>query len=389
MKVLFLSHYPLLYGANRSLLNLIKELIKLGVDPYVITTEKGDFTDELERNEIKYTIFNLSWGFVNKEEYTGIRGLKNRLKLFQDDYRSAKKLASIVGGQEFDLIYSNSSVISTGFYLARELKLPHFWHIREFADLHYNLIPVVGLKLFKVLLSHSSAVILVSECLKTHYSIGNSKTHVVYNGIATQDKFLEYRSITEGSIKRQDGKFIFCIVGLITPDKGQINAIKAIELLNNKYKNLKLIVAGEGESKYVSESIYGYIDENKINNIEFLGHVKDPFSVFQSSNVTLMCSKNEAMGRVTVESMCVGTPVIGLNSGGTKELIQHNRTGLLYDGTVQDLALQMERLILDAKLRENLAMSGWDWAYKNCTQEKYGQTIHQVMLDVYENKLAN
>jgi len=40
-----------------------------------------------------------------------------------------------------------------------------------------------------------------------------------------------------------------------------------------------------------------------------------------------MCSRHEAMGRVTVEAMSACLPVIGFDNGGTAELIEHERSG--------------------------------------------------------------
>ena len=92
-----------------------------------------------------------------------------------------------------------------------------------------------------------------------------------------------------------------------------------------------------------------------------------------------MCSKFEAMGRVTVESMCCKTPVIGRNSGGTSELIIHNKTGLLYDGSISDLVIQMEKLIVNPTFLEQLSNNAWEWAYNNVSQEDYAFSVNEVL----------
>jgi glycosyltransferase involved in cell wall biosynthesis len=66
------------------------------------------------------------------------------------------------------------------------------------------------------------------------------------------------------------------------------------------------------------------------DRVEFWGYVPDPERAFLAADVALMCSRSEAMGRVTAEAMSACRPVIGFDAGGTSELIDHGRTGLLY-----------------------------------------------------------
>jgi glycosyltransferase involved in cell wall biosynthesis len=383
MKILFLTHYTTLYGANRSLLNLIKELKKFGGFSSVLLPHYGEMALELEKNNIPYFIDNFSWDFVPNTSYIGLRGIKNRLKRSFGNYLNARRIAVSLKNHEFDLIYSNSSVFNTGYFISKMLKLPHIWHIREFADLHYDLIPLPGYKVFRYLLSKSSAKIFVSQCLKDYYKLTNdTKSYAIFNGVAKEGDFLKYKDRNNRFIHPVSNTYVFCIVGVIAPNKGQIDAIKAIQILNKKHLNIKLVIAGAGDKSNLEE----YIQMNEIHNIEFLGHVDDPFSVFLSSDVSLMCSKNEAMGRVTVESMCVKTPVIGRDNAGTSELIINGRTGLLYDGTIEDMALKMEMLILNNTLREKLAEEAWVWAMENCSQEKYGKSIYDILKNVMKKQ---
>lgn len=58
MKVAFITHYTSLYGANRSLLNLIDGLSKYDdVIPYLISPSKGEVTKALEPRNIPIAIF--------------------------------------------------------------------------------------------------------------------------------------------------------------------------------------------------------------------------------------------------------------------------------------------------------------------------------------------
>jgi glycosyltransferase involved in cell wall biosynthesis len=70
-----------------------------------------------------------------------------------------------------------------------------------------------------------------------------------------------------------------------------------------------------------------------------------------------MCSRCEAFGRVTVEAMKLGLPVIAANTGGSPELVQHGINGLLYEwGNPLDLAKQILKIISES---ENYARMSW------------------------------
>ncbi|MCC9137344.1 glycosyltransferase family 4 protein [Pontibacter silvestris] len=374
MKIAFFTHYTSLYGANRSLINLIKGLNSYGVDPVVIVPNKGELLSVLEDLNINYLILNFSLDFIDKNLNSyNVKSLYFKSKLLYYNYRSANRIARILKNYHLEAIYSNSSVFYTGFYVSKLLNLPHLWHIREFAELQYQLYPNFGYSLFKLLLRSSKALIFVSKCLRDYYVNDNcSKSYIIYNGVETKKAVLKYKN---RELNTSKDEFIFCIVGLIHHDKGQIDAIKAFEIVKRKFKNVKLKIAGGGNA----QQLQSYVNTNKIEDVSFLGVVSDPFSVFLSSDVSLMCSKNEAMGRVTVESMCCKTPVIGRNSAATKELINHKITGLLYDGSIESLALQMEELIVNDVLYKAIAESCWKWAYDNFTQEKYADSVFRIL----------
>ena len=56
----------------------------------------------------------------------------------------------------------------------------------------------------------------------------------------------------------------------------------------------------------------------------------DLYELRKHADIALMCSRGEALGRVTVEAMLSENLVIGADSAGTKEIIQNKVTGYLY-----------------------------------------------------------
>jgi glycosyltransferase involved in cell wall biosynthesis len=89
------------------------------------------------------------------------------------------------------------------------------------------------------------------------------------------------------------------------------------------------LVGAPYEREYV-DRVHAAVDEAALGDrVTFEGALDDPFPAYRGADVVLMCSKDEAFGRVTVEAMKLGLPVIGVDSGGTKELIEDGVTGFL------------------------------------------------------------
>jgi glycosyltransferase involved in cell wall biosynthesis len=93
-----------------------------------------------------------------------------------------------------------------------------------------------------------------------------------------------------------------------------------------------------------------------------------------------MCSKCEAFGRVTIEAMKIGIPVIGSNTCGTVELIEHERSGLLYEqGNPSGLANEVIKLIKYPELKERIIKEAKNHA-EDLVSEKH-------ILNFFENEL--
>jgi glycosyltransferase involved in cell wall biosynthesis len=146
--------------------------------------------------------------------------------------------------------------------------------------------------------------------------------------------------------------------------------------------DVRLLIAGDGEEEHES-SLIKLIEKLKIADaVSFLGFVDEPFSVYRKADAVLMCSENEAMGRVTAEGMAAACPVIGRDSGGTSELIDHGVNGLLYNESVEALSDCMQRLASNPEWAHKLGMNGWEKAIEEFTVESYSQKMYDVLSSV-------
>jgi glycosyltransferase involved in cell wall biosynthesis len=384
-RIAFITHYTELYGANLSLLNLIDGLGRYGVQARVVCPDRGDLLDALARRGIPSAVLPFEWWVSTNRtpEAAATRVYRN--------VRNLRAITRQMANWGIDLVYSNSSVFSIGALAAAELGLPHVWHLREFGRRDYDLKPDFGSRMARLAFATADATVCVSHALK-RAMLGDSTRanwHVIYNGVAPEAVFDERRRAAEASRGRSQ-PFTFVLVGRFRESKGQHVAIRAFAQLAVRHRDVRLFLVGgaggTGDQGYF-DRCRALVDELGVaDRVEFWGYIPDPERAFLAADAALMCSRNEAMGRVTVEAMCACRPVIGYDSGGTSELIDADRTGLLYRGGSAALALCMARYVTDPELARRHAEAGWAVARHRHSTEVYAAQIHDVIRGVCERR---
>lgn len=374
MNVLYITHYAGFYGANRSLLRLILELRDdYGVNPLVILPTKGLFVNELAKNDVAYKIFR----FYNWQNI-GSSWLKSYSKHLLNTY-FFRAIATDLGKCEFtaDLIHTNSSITNLGGFLSKAMSLPHIWHIREFGLLDFNAEYTRGIKKAgKYYDKNATVIVAISKRLKQYYAdyISSQKIEVIYNGVLIDRNFEKQYAAAQKPLK-------LCFVGVVTENKNQMEAILACEHLIKvkKVTDFVLQIVGDGPDAYYP-SLKSYVAKNQLEeHVEFLGYVKEIGSVLQNSDLGIVCSRNEAFGRVTVEFMAHKIPVIATNAGANPEIIEHGHDGYLYDlGNPIHLADYIQKLIEDRSLLADMGHQAHNSALQKFTSEKNTKKLFEL-----------
>ena len=102
-----------------------------------------------------------------------------------------------------------------------------------------------------------------------------------------------------------------------------------------------------------------------------------PLEVLRSADLSLVCSRNEAYGRVTVESLSVGTPVLGYRAGGTVEILAAGG-GMVVEPSVVELASALVCLGTDRELLQTLVRAAGDRQRNKQGFGDAGTTIRNV-----------
>jgi len=376
MRVAFITHTPYLYGANHSLLALMRYASRQGHDPYVLVPQEGDVSAELEKRSIPYAVFPFK-AWLSAQSWKAPFRLVQNAALVPTALRTLRMW-------DVDAIHTNSSVTPFGAMLAAVGGYPHIWHVREFGQDDYGLSHDWGQAVFEYGMERADHLIAVSHAVRDRVLAGlKVPISVVYNGVVTETELQALcrvsRSESDLPSDVSDEPFVFLIIGLLAKTKGQRQAIRAFVRVHEQNANCRLWIAGDGEPAFVDRLKEEAHTSPAADAIKFLGYVDDPFDVYRSCSAVLVCSVAEAMGRVTAEAMAAAKPVIGRDSGGTSELIDSGTTGLLYDGTTRALSNAMLDLIRSPRRTQKMGREGQKKAATHFTIETYGRRVVSII----------
>ena len=138
-------------------------------------------------------------------------------------------------------------------------------------------------------------------------------------------------------------------LGKIAPNKGTSLLPDVVERADLRWP---LIVAGDGPDRANLESAA----TRSGRDIRFTGWIDRDEAIRWLSHAALLIFPSrgpESLSRVLIEASALGVPIAAMNTGGTADIIEDERTGLL-SGTREELAADVRRLAADDSLRERL-----------------------------------
>lgn len=384
MKILFVTHYAELLGANRSMLKLICLLKDQSrdINITVAVPTLGPLTEELQSANISYIVIPMYWwtrttyswnkGFLRLLDYCN----KQRRNIIYI-WRTRKQLKDGC----FDLVYSNSVVIITGWLISVLLHIPHVWHFREtLTQFDMRLPRFLG----RLVLNHhqTRAYVLISKYMEQYYSsiLPKNRVHMIYNGVDVQTTGNAYNTNKLSLINAR--KYNIGIVGAVAEQKNQLDVIKSLALLLCKGYDAQLHVVGPIDEDYMT-IITREVDKSVLMHVSWYGQCTDVTDIIRNMDVCVTPSRDEAFGRVTIEYMLCRIPVIASRSGANPEFVKDRETGLLYDlHNVDQLTYCIEYLLTNSAETQSLVDSAYDNVLLNYSATKNSEEIYKLINEI-------
>lgn len=336
-RVLFLHQNAVLGGAELYLLDVVRAF---DGQACVVLFDHGPFEAKLREAGVDVRVRPSAWAG------RGVRGGSPRFHVGDslDAIGLVLHVARLARGR--DLIFANSpKALLIAALASRLARRPVIWALHDLLTPDHFSDPAISQT---VAFANSAAVRVLANSEATAAAFlahgGRAEAvRVIYCGFP-----LPVRAADTGAARqalgRKDGP-LAAVFGRVTPWKGQH---VAVELLGN-IPELALLVVGTGDPDYGRALADRAAELNVIDRVAFLGHRDDVDTLMSGVDVVLHTSvAAEPFGRVIVEAMLCGKPVVVAAAGGAAELVEDGVTGLLAPpGDVDGFARAVRRLIDD------------------------------------------
>jgi FkbM family methyltransferase len=375
ISICMFSHSSQLAGAERSLLELTKELIcDYGAVCTVVLPDDGPLKDRL--HEVGASVCNIDYRWWCNYELPSREEIEIQLTNSFANY--IKDLNDTLLRINPDVIISHTLVIPWGAVAASFLEKPHIWYVSEFGEMDHGLKFYLPFQNILKIIEGSSNLILTNSITVKNLLFGQIKkpVEVVYRYIEPPKSNSESGS---PAFFKRPGSIKLSIIGTIAPGKGQHDAVLATNLLLKKNLDVELTIAGYCSSPDYLDALHEMVSkEDSEDRIFFCDFLENPFQLMEQSDIILVCSRMEAFGRTTVEAMLLKKPVIGSNSGYTPELVCENQNGLLYEaGDYEALAEKIEFMVNNKEKIVEFGENGQNFIQKRIKKEEYGWKVFE------------
>ncbi len=332
-KILFLDQSGKPGGAELCLLDIAKPyqdscLVGLFAD--------GEFKQLLEKQHIPVEILATKAIEVRKGSSLtqGLSSLGQLLPLIN-------RVATL--SRNYDLIYANTQkALVVGAIASFVSRRPLVYHLHDILSLdHFS---AINRRIAVNLANRAALVIANSQASQAAFIAAGGRKDIVefvYNGFDLGS----YQNLPAATkIKQELGidedKFVAGHFSRLSPWKGQHILLEA---LTHCPENITALLVGDalfGEQDYVQKLHAQVAELNLGHRVKFLGFRDDVQSLMAACDmVTHTSTVAEPFGRVIVEAMLCGTPVVATSAGGAQELIEPGKTGwLVAPGNVTELA---------------------------------------------------
>jgi D-inositol-3-phosphate glycosyltransferase len=174
------------------------------------------------------------------------------------------------------------------------------------------------------------------------------------------------------------------IIGRISAGKGQLFVVDSFYKMGNEL-DAELLIFGsptvndKDDQEYYLQ-ILSRISRYNIQRVHIVEHNNDVALFYNAVDIFALASRKETYGMVTIEAMLSGLPIIAPESGGTKEILEEGKFGLLYEvENFEDFSQKLKRMLANKVEYENMAARARKSAIKKYSQELEAAEIDKLI----------
>jgi len=384
--------------AALSTLGLISSFREMGIDACAVCHNMGlpgDFDALRDATGGNLLITPLYWWNRKLRPKWWKRPLLEAWQLYQTGFvlRSTRRVVSFAKAQNVDLIHSNTILTLEGGYASRQLGLPHVWHLRELVGPgHRFRFSNEGTSFGQFVAKYADRLIANS-----HVTAGTVQDwlppgllEIVPNGIDVK-KFVE---------RNHNQSTTPTIVGMVanftSQGKGHDRVIEVAARIDPslpiewRFYGLDPSQGGTIRGNTYLDKIHDQIRAYRLQDrFRFMGYIDNPIEIMADIDILIHTCKHESFGRVIVEAMAGGIPVVGIAEGALNEIVVHGHTGYLYAADDFDaIASAIGNLAMQPNLRNQVGQAGRKRALDNFSLDVCANRIAQIYFDLMNTSPA-
>lgn len=356
-EILHISTGAELGGAERVLLDLVRSLDRERFRIHILVPRHGRLTEAIEDVGLSPLVVEY-WGRGHRlGRYSSWREYVGALRSLPHVGRRLIELARFVNQRPIALIHAHgikAQVFSAA--LAPLVRARFVWHVHDFLRHRWFW------RLFHALSRTIPNVVLVpSRAVAGEFS-DQSNVLVLPHGV-------DLREFSPAASKRADERPRVGMIGALAPWKGQRLFLQAAERVSRMMPDVEFLIVGDeiydtmGHRGFRKELEREVAERGLSSCVRFTGFRVDVAAILRELDIVVHCSlEPEPFGRVLIEAMACGLPVIASRGGATEEIVREGQTGLLVPpGEVSPLAEAMIVLLRDPARRARLGRAARMW----------------------------
>lgn len=246
----------------------------------------------------------------------------------------SRQIELAAGGRQFDLVHANNGWSPSALHVAKRLGVRCITHFRGFEQPSAR--PNPTLHAYRDTVAACVGISpAVSESLVAS-GIPSALVHTIANPVTVEQYVVPEERTHE--LRREHGlvanDFVLGLFGRVIPWKGQLEFLQGVEPLLAEWPALKVMIVGD-EADFDGNS-YGMAvralsaQPAYAGRVIFAGYQSQVAEYYALSDAVVHCSVlPEPFGRVVIEGMAAGRPVIAMNEGGPRSIVTHEVDGLL------------------------------------------------------------
>lgn len=354
INILYLHAGAEMYGADKVMLDLIRNLDKDKFKPFVVLPTNGVLVDALKKEGVEVDVLPYP---IMRRKYFNPKGI---LKYGKGLIKYGKQLSKYAREKQIDIIHTNTSAVLEGSYVSKKCHIPQLWEIHEII-----VNPKIMYKVTSKLISkYATLTVTVSKAVQSHlYNSGYFKPNsikVIYNGVdANRFNPNNEKNYLKKEWGIPDDAQIIGMIGRVNRWKGQHDLLKAAYILLEKYQNLYVVLVGsafEGE-EWREKELKDEIEKFKYKDrIIFSGYRNDTENIHSLLDIFVLPSTNpDPLPTVVLEAMASGKPVVGYKHGGICEMVKNGYNGFFAEvNNPEDLAAKLDIILTNSELRKTM-----------------------------------